>query len=97
MKCSLTDDRITTVSNFDKMLPDSSDDFYGLTGIAHDKDGCVYVSNDYGICVLNPDLTKLFECKSKDFISELCTQHLTERSTYHVTAQLTPLTKQLSH
>ncbi len=73
VKYNLADDTMTTVSGLDTMLPPSEEDYKGIMGIAQDKDGCIYIANEHSICVLNPDLTKIFDCTTTDYIRYLST------------------------
>ncbi len=74
VKYSLADGTIVEIDDIDSMIPKAEKVGYpGIMGMAQDKDGYVYLSGEHGVCVLNPDLTKSFECMSNDYIRSLRT------------------------
>ncbi len=72
IKYNLTDDSTTVLSGIENLLPQSPQERTPrVTGIARDKDGCIYLKNNNSVCVLNPDLTKMFDCTTDDFIRSM--------------------------
>ncbi len=72
VKYSLADDTTTIINEVDSLLPQTEQgNFPGITGIASDKDGYIYLTEEFGVCVLNPDLTKSFDCVTSSYIRSI--------------------------
>lgn len=68
-----TDGSIAKAEGLETMFPGTGEPFTYVSSIAVDGDGYVYLAADGVICVLNPDLSKAFDCFSSGFRSSLST------------------------
>lgn len=102
IRYNFSDETVDKLENITSFYPNSDKLTSQVNSAVIDKDGYIYYTNGTAICVISPDMIKLFDCVSNDYINNLalsgdgCVYAVTSSSVNKVDVNILGLGTELS-